>query len=45
MDELNAFLSGSGYLELFDGILTRALVPYLTLFRQTHVATLQKALK
>ncbi len=45
MNELNAFLSGSGYLELFDGILTRALVPYLTLFRKTHVATLKKVEK
>jgi len=45
MDELSAFLSGSGYLELFDGIMTRALVPYLTLFRQIHVATLQKSVK
>jgi hypothetical protein len=45
MDELNAFLSGTGYIAKFEEPFKKALAPYLSLFRPLHVATLQEVKK
>jgi hypothetical protein len=45
IDALSAFLSGSRYIDLFAEPMKRALVPYLTLFRSTYIATLQEVKK